>query len=902
MRLHKLVLENYIGIYNGMGLTDILLDFSKCRHKILVIKGDNGSGKSTVYRALNPLNDPSSEFIVNKDGKKVIEYLLDDNSLLTIAYFSQAAYDKNTQRWYHKPAKCSILRTFQNSEPIELNPSGNVTSGKEIIYDLLQLDENFLILSALSSTNKGIGALRPSDRKRYVNEVISSLGEFITINKMLTKKAGTLKSMLNSLTAKLDQIGNIERVIDQLKKDQETLQELESLRTSLIESIAVIKKQIDEINKDGDLLELHIQLESKLSRLREEVKNLNQSTIYDESKVRELEKMLIEVNTKLSIYKDRLEKLLKDETSSREDIDNAKYKLQAYKDIGNYTDICSRLIDIEQQISIYEEELEKIGFKHYKSIDVDQYSIALDSIEYINETIYSLHSKYDMSIISNAVRWIYTKVDDPLDENILDSLITRASMMLDEIKRQERLKDEASVYDSIPESCPNKNTCPFISTVIKAKLELWTPKDLEEYIQRREAVLNDIEKTKSNILLYQQTMACKEDLEQFVSSILRQGVQIPLTKFFNHSILSNTKEILDRVLNILPIDIDTHTYWDHMNCMKMITSLSKDKDTLSRDKLTYENSNHEITILRNQQESAQLTLENVLASKQKLLDDIGLLTDKQVELNRSIDDMNRAKEYKERYESIIKELEETEGKDNELSNRYIDLQSLTEEYKKQKDKLSNLISNNIPLVSNQIEKAKYQLTIYSQYKEDFDHYVDMFNKLQQVREYSSINGIQAVYIEAFLNSMLRLTNELLALLFGGRFMIKEFRVNENEFSIPCIDSNGQERQDIADMSDSQLSMISMIISFVLLHQSSECYNIIKLDEVDGSLDNTNRLQFATLINKIIDMLNFHQCVIISHNNEIDLTQVDMMLFRIEKREELSNLLSSGSNVIFCYNK
>jgi len=133
-------------------------------------------------------------------------------------------------------------------------------------------------------------------------------------------------------------------------------------------------------------------------------------------------------------------------------------------------------------------------------------------------------------------------------------------------------------------------------------------------------------------------------------------------------------------------------------------------------------------------------------------------------------------------------------------------------------------------------------------------------------------------------------------------MIKEFVVNESEFSIPCIDSNGQERPDISDMSDSQLSMISMIISFVLLYQASDLYNIIKLDEVDASLDNTNRLQFATLIGNIIGMLGFEQCIIISHNNEIDLTQVDMMLFKVEKREELSNILASGANIIFSYNK
>jgi hypothetical protein len=207
----------------------------------------------------------------------------------------------------------------------------------------------------------------------------------------------------------------------------------------------------------------------------------------------------------------------------------------------------------------------------------------------------------------------------------------------------------------------------------------------------------------------------------------------------------------------------------------------------------------------------------------------------------------------------------------------------------------------MPIVSNRIEKAKYQMILYDQYKKDYDEYNNLNMTLQKVLFYSSTKGIQSVYIEAFMNSMLQLTNQLLGLLFNGRFMIKQFIVKENEFSIPCIDASGQERDDIAEMSDSQLSMISMIISFVILHKASEYYNIIKLDEVDANLDNTNRLQFAVLINKIIDILNFHQCIIISHNNEIDLSQADMAIFKIEKEEELRYLLNSGANVIFNYN-
>ena len=115
--------------------------------------------------------------------------------------------------------------------------------------------------------------------------------------------------------------------------------------------------------------------------------------------------------------------------------------------------------------------------------------------------------------------------------------------------------------------------------------------------------------------------------------------------------------------------------------------------------------------------------------------------------------------------------------------------------------------------------------------------------------------------------------------------------------IPCIDDNGNIRPDISLMSDSQLSEISMIISFVLLHKASDKYNIIRLDEVDDNLDNRNRLQFTILINRIMDILNFDQCVLISHNNEIDLSNADVIITKIEDTEHRRSIINSGANII-----
>jgi hypothetical protein len=148
-----------------------------------------------------------------------------------------------------------------------------------------------------------------------------------------------------------------------------------------------------------------------------------------------------------------------------------------------------------------------------------------------------------------------------------------------------------------------------------------------------------------------------------------------------------------------------------------------------------------------------------------------------------------------------------------------------------------------------------------------------------------------------MNQIINDANKLLSLLFKGRFTLQPFIINESEFIIPCIDDNGNIRPDISLMSDSQLSEISMIISFILLHKSSRLYNIIKLDEVDDNLDHENRLQFSILIDQIMNILHFDQCVIISHNNELNLANSDLIITKLEDPEQRRVLYNSGANVI-----
>ena len=105
----------------------------------------------------------------------------------------------------------------------------------------------------------------------------------------------------------------------------------------------------------------------------------------------------------LTVFGNELKELIDKETKLRNELESIGYKIDSLTDIKRYEDICSRITDIDTKIQSYEQELEKIGFKHYNDIYADQYTIALDSIEEFNQTVLTINDTYDSSIMNH---WI----------------------------------------------------------------------------------------------------------------------------------------------------------------------------------------------------------------------------------------------------------------------------------------------------------------------------------------------------------------------------------------------------------------------------------------------------------------------------------------------------------------
>ena len=895
MRLLRLRLENYIGIYNGMGLNHIEIDFSKCIHKVLIIKGDNGTGKSTIFKALTPLADSSINFIPDKTAIKEIAYETDFQTILNIKYESVV------KDGIRRPTKCYLNRLNPDGSIENLNPSDNITTAKEVIYDILGIDDNFITLSQLSANKKGLGGLKPSERKRYVNSIISSLAVFNNIHKMISTKSTVLKSIIDSYVTKLNQIGNVAIVEDAIKKDALALKELDNKKNGLISEIATIKAELSRLDTSGNFLNNYKDLSMRKIILEKEIRELPDIEEYSEEKLIQYEKDMARYEANEEMLSSRAKEILDNELELSNNITELQIKLDSLYDKDHMNDLNSKIESTKKELESYKPFFSL--FETYKNISEQDYETVKLVIEKFNSTVETIFQTYSETVRKESMNSLRTgKNEVILDHNeILSGLEKQLEDLRTEKLNVEFLNNRSKDYNKIPDDCNHKSDCPFIKDIVEAKNLLKSRQSLYSLSTKINSTLDAIESAKNLAEENMMKTQCLYEMKSILEYI--QSMSKIIRKFPGTESLDSINTLYHNIeygirLNFESVD----KYQEFKNISTIVSALEDDLHSYESAKEKLISANAEIRILQEKIDTDLKNLSTIRDSKVSVLAEIEKIRSSKLEIKSVLDSIRYAKINKEKFEEVSEELQSITSKIDSMEKDTVAIKELTDRLNRRGAELSALQNTDLPALTKAIEENKYRIVLFEQYTRDSQEYGAKYNEIQMIKKYTSIHGIQTVYMSVFMNSILNMTNALLTLLFRGRFTLQPFIINENEFNIPCADSEGRVREDISLMSDSQLSMISMLISFVLLRNSSNKYNIIKLDEVDDNLDNMNRIQFSILIEQIMIDLGFDQCLIISHNNELDLSNTDIVILKMESQEMIDSLYNSGGNIVFSYNE
>lgn len=905
MRIVYFKLLNYAGIYNGMGLNELEIDFSKCSHVITMISGKNGVGKSTLLKALNPLPDGSENFLDKLPAQKIMSVQDDQGNIYTLDIQSPVTSSGNR----------STTKAFISKNGTELNTTGNVTSYKEILFSEFELDSNYIALSKLSSDDRGLSDKTPAERKKFVGSILASIDTYNEIYKTLTKKANIYKSYINNLAIKIRSIGDEESLHNKLVDIEVQKSRLEKDKERLLKQKTTEETYISIADPDGKIQEKYEELYNAIKEINDKLeasdKILNnlRDKLKDNLPNKDMKKNRKRLNDLYISYDRKVEsaKSTKANNISRiealnKEIDINKGKLFNMKNGFEIENLKKSVEILENSINSSQTILDnsKISITGISRTEFETINATLINIISNIKVIYEKYSADELATATDTLLMGYAldtvnKTSDDLTDKLdklngsLHSKEISLTQVLSKLEDTEVLKDR-------PPKC-KIDDCPFITKALKY--------DKSKLIKQRDSLQNDINNlnddinnTKIRLSVIRSSYQAIQDIEGIISQV--NNVRIVLDKLPICSIFTDTEELLNR--------IGRNDAFNEVNNLNKYSELIDIEESLANDKIKFTKLSAELKIAESKQEAIDL-LETSINDKEKELD---TLKNAESELNNDIEfNTGLANNYKDLLDTIDQLISEEVNHNNldiEKGRRVQEYRNIEDSIKKIKKYVDHLneidselsnVEHDLEPLQKEKETTNFALSTVQSYINEFSQYNEKYNQIQKLKNYASpTSGIQTIYMDMYMGKTLTLANQLLSMLFNSEYKLLPYIINENEFRIPFI-GNGMTVDDISFGSTSQICMIGMIMNLVLLFQASTKYNIVFLDEIDGGLDTENRGLFISTLYQLINILGVNHLVMISHNIESDLSNVD--LIKLKNNEDDSNNYQNV-NIIYDYAK
>lgn len=883
MKLLSIRLENYIGIYNGRGDNILEVDLSQSTSNIVIIRGSNGSGKSTLLKALSPLQDDNTAIIPGLEGKKTLRYLY-NNEVYEILYVHPVKTDGSRGQ--------VKMQVYKGMNRVELNPTWNVTSGKDIIFDLFNLDANFLTLSQLSSEDRGLADKKPAERKKFVNSIINGIEVYNNMYKVITKKYSTFKNLISTISSKINQIGNIEELNARYNNISRQVEDVSRERDKAVIEASKIDAEIGILTRDNNLEEfykINEEIRENLDYIRaskSQVINLSKGELTSE----DLNELQVIINSSLRTFDKDISKWKSEEAVANAKIENiSKEKEDTFKSLQTKITKRGTLLDggfSDSDLTLYKETKDKIADLENdinglnSSIkNLSEAEALVNAMEMIVPVLDSLYNGLDATTKKEKYDFVKTTLDNDgkyADQTVeLTRTYNEVSRTVTELESEvlayEILFDKAKSLALRPKGC-KIDDCSFVKEAIEAS---------SKHPEKR---INDINKEidESNRLL----KSLEKDIESY------KELYDFNKRFTNlHGMVLSFRKLLEKSpVNYIIDPYQLLASLDHMENLMIDFNQIRGIFNIITTKSNYEEIIESLKEPAAKYEANKALIDeldsDIASLKDKLTTIDAQLTAEQDGISETTTNISLAEFKTEVYtkcKSLVDECIGLEGRNNELQGqinslsdiafKVKDLETRMDEAKSRADRLNN----DLNAILSERDKIASSKTLLEDYIRDLELYNKNFSILETIRYYlSPTTGIQTVFMRTYMGNIILKANELLSLIFNGQFIIQPFVINEAEFRIPCL-GNGLVNDDISSMSTSQICMISMILSFAILSNSSTDYNILKLDEIDGGLDTENRIQFIGLLKQLITMVGCEQCFLISHNMEYDAdtTVIDM---------------------------
>lgn len=652
MRPLSLKLRGAIGIFKGLGLEEIEIDFTRFHPGLVALTGKNGSGKTTIIENLHPFRQ-----MVSRNGALESHFYLKDS--YRIERFEMDGNEYESKILIDGLTGASKAYLYCNGTPLN---DGLKKTYDEALVAVLGSSELFFNSVFSGQKSKGFAELKPNERRELFNELLN-LGYYSIY---------------------------LEEAKEQRKSSELRLAAVEGN----INSIDVSDESAAYLENDRkDLLEHQVKLVSQISDLENEIEAI-------QTKIRDTEISITRLSDKLesqSGFTDKIKTLNeKVETLTKEH--NSKVN-RLKSDISDY----ETLIQKDENILAKKDSLQ-FQFEEKKELDskVQETQTQLDkkrsdksNLQTELNTCQEKLSKFqiELTTINQNKESELKKVSEGIGKQLCEKEEERKKITneLDSLKADfERIKNAAELISEVPCEESTGISCKLLTNAHEGKAKL--PEMTDEQYQlsvKLSALIGEIE-----ILTVEVSNKNRDINDDYLG--LKEKNDIMTNKYIGEKedinqrlkSIGNDISALEEVLNNTKSKLDTYSNLDELK-----ENISKAENTLA---LTNEKLNNSKSALK----EAETSFNQSSTEIQKEI------TELEGKLDSTISDSIKIEE------TALSTLKsELYAKKSELASKNSDLEVLKNKLTSI-DEQQKLFNSNLEKVKKlQIERAEFQKEI-----------------------------------------------------------------------------------------------------------------------------------------------------------------------------------------------
>lgn len=847
MKILYLKLTNFINIVTAFNTETIEIDFSKSNNNVVLLTGPNGSGKTSILSCLHPfptngnmdVRSDNPIIVPRENGYKEI-HISDGDDLYVIQHF----YTRNSDK--------HIIKSYIQKNGVELNENGNVTSFKEIVEKELGLEQDYMKLTRLGSNVTNFIDMKRQERKNFTGKIISEADIYLSYHKKIMAD----KNKVNI------QINHTSDLIRRLQVDD--LGELKKAQKSLQHQIEDLTAKIEKANSELSVLQYQLNDCGDISAMRERIQEKEKELKHIQKALARASEIKISISTLKSMIEESKIAILKAKSALDTNVITRTGILNQLDSIANEIDSIRREIarieddqnvkDMEANIELLRETIRRRAKESGIGGYVRPCSKAEmeDLIKMLDKCMDILLSTYELGKgpIQKAVSFFHTKTDI--------EKYTRENK--EKIKRNKMQSLCEQVYAEISKDigllgpdCKNPSGC---------RVYDFYQRIYEYATQAPDKVIEDETFLAYTKMAYNNIQTVLKYLRDY-HDIFEKMPECIKDQFLMNTVLThicNMEWIYDKDIIFHELGLITDDELQDAD----LEELSRQKSMLAQ----YKKANSNIEYFQNK-------LEELINSRTTLMGQLDEVKEAINSLNREIsekeasisdyEDMVVAMEHEDEVETEFNDLKSKLTLASQLSLQIREKTSILNDLQFRKNKMSKTHQDN-----------EFRIENYKRYKKDLDELSSKFTDLEYLaRALSSREGIPLIFIQAYLKDIKDVANQLLDVVYDGDLHLEDFEITADEFGIP-YSTKGTTVKDVIYASQGERSFISLALSFALTYKSISKYNIMLLDEIDSTLDISNREKFLHVLEMQIDMIHAEQVFVISHNDMFNAYPVDIV--------------------------